>query len=58
MKTFKQTYKVKATPEEVYMALTNEFTIELWTGYPAVMSAEAGSQFEMWNGDIAVKILN
>lgn len=52
MRDFKRNIKVQATPEEVYSAITNPFAIELWTGYPAQMSTEPGSEFEMWDGDI------
>jgi activator of HSP90 ATPase len=52
VKTFKKTFKVKAEPSDVYAALTNPFTIELWSGYPALMSTEAGSEFSLWEGDI------
>ncbi len=45
--------KVKALPEDVYAALTNPFALELWTGYPAVMSTEPGTAFELFEGDIA-----
>jgi len=57
MKDFKKYYLVPATPEEIYTALTNPFTIELWTGDPAVMSTEAGSEFSMWDGSIVGKNL-
>jgi activator of HSP90 ATPase len=57
MKDFKKYYHIPATPEEVYMALTNPFTIELWTGEPAVMSTEPGSEFSMWEGSIVGKNL-
>ncbi len=52
MRNFKQNYRLKATPEEIYSALTNPFTIELWTGYHAVMNPVPGTPFEMWDGDI------
>lgn len=52
MKTFKKQFNVKAEPTDVYAALTNKVTIELWTGYPAEMSAEPGSEFSLWEGDI------
>lgn len=52
MKTFQKDYIIKAPPEEVYTALTNPFTIELWTGYPAVMEEKEGIEFSMWDGDI------
>jgi len=44
--------KIKATPEEVYIALTNPFTIELWSGEPATMSQEPGSEFSIIGGAI------
>ena len=52
MKTFKKSFKINAEPADVYSALTNPYTIELWTGYPAVMTTEPGSEFSMWEGDI------
>jgi len=57
MKTFKKTFKINAVPSDIYSALTNPFTIELWSGYPAVMSDEPGSEFSMWEGDITGKNL-
>jgi activator of HSP90 ATPase len=57
MKTFKKTFKIYAEPSDVYSALTNPFTIELWSGYPAVMSNEPGSEFSLWEGDITGKNL-
>ena len=55
MKTFKKTFRINAEPSDVYAALTNPRTIELWSGYPAVMSTEPGSEFALWEGDIAGK---
>lgn len=55
MKTFKKTYRINAEPSDVYAALTNPFTIDLWSGYPAVMSEEPGSEFSLWEGDITGK---
>jgi activator of HSP90 ATPase len=52
MKTFKKTFKINAEPSDVYSALTNPYTIELWSGYPAEMSEEPGSDFSFWEGDI------
>ncbi len=52
MKTITLQRKIKAPPGEVYRALTNPFTIELWSGEPAVMSEEPGSAFTMLDGDI------
>lgn len=55
MKTFKKSFKINAEPSDVYSALTNPFTIELWSGYPARMSQEPGSEFSLWEGDITGK---
>jgi activator of HSP90 ATPase len=52
MKTFKKTFMIHAEPSDVYSAITNPYTIELWSGYPAVMSEEPGSEFSLWDGDI------
>lgn len=57
MKDFKKYYSIPATPDEIYMALTNPVTIELWTGEAAEMSIEAGSEFSMWEGSITGKNL-
>jgi len=55
VKDYKKYYIIPATPEEIYTALTNPFTIELWTGDPAIMSTEPGSEFSMWDGNIVGK---
>jgi len=55
MKTYKKTFKINAEPSDVYSALTNPYTIELWTGYPAQMSTEPESEFSLWEGDITGK---
>ncbi|MDB5149581.1 MAG: ATPase [Mucilaginibacter sp.] len=55
MKDFKKYYSIPATPEEIYMALTNPVTIELWTGEVAEMSTEPGTEFSMWDGSIVGK---
>lgn len=55
MKDFKKYYIINADPEDVYAALTNPFTLELWTGEAALMSTEPGSEFSMWDGSITGK---
>jgi activator of HSP90 ATPase len=55
MKTFSKTFRINAEPSDIYSALTNPFTIELWSGYPAVMSEEPGLEFSLWDGDITGK---
>lgn len=57
MKTFKKTFRINAEPSDVYAALTNPYTIELWSGYKAEMSTEPGSEFSLWEGDIEGKNL-
>lgn len=52
MKTFKKSFKINAEPTDVYSAVTNPYTIELWSGYPAIMGSEPGSEFSLWEGDI------
>jgi len=55
MKDFKKYYSLPVLPETVYLALTHPLTIQLWTGEPAEMSTEAGSEFSLWDGAIAGK---
>ncbi len=57
MKDFKKYYIIPATPEEVYAALTNKYTIQLWSGDVAVMSTDVDTEFSLWNGDIVGKNL-
>ena len=57
MKDYKKYYTIAATPEEIYLALTNPATIYLWTGEEAEMSTEPGSEFSMWEGSISGKNL-
>ena len=57
MKDFKKYYIIAAAPEEVYLALTLEATIRLWTGDEAEMIAEPGTEFSLWDGSIVGKNL-
>lgn len=57
MKDFKKYYILPATPEEIYAAITNPLTLELWTGDPAEMSTEPGSEFSIMDGSIVGKNL-
>lgn len=52
MKDFKKYFIIPAEPEDVYAALTNPFTIELWTGYKAIMDDKAETEFSLWEGNI------
>lgn len=55
MKDFKNYYIIGSSPEEVFIALTNPATLQLWTGDPATMSTEPGSEFSLWEGSIEGK---
>ncbi|PJJ84797.1 SRPBCC domain-containing protein [Mucilaginibacter auburnensis] len=55
MKDFKKYYIIPADPEEVYLALTNAATIQLWTGDVVEMDATPGGEFSMWDGAIVGK---
>jgi len=57
MKDYKKYFIVPASPEEIYIALTNPFTIQLWSGEVAVMSTEPGSEFSIFDDSIAGKNL-
>ncbi|MBC7486534.1 MAG: SRPBCC domain-containing protein [Cytophagaceae bacterium] len=57
MKDFKKYYIIGAAPEDLYKALTNPATIQLWTGEKAEMSTEAGSEFSLWGDSIVGKNL-
>lgn len=57
MKDFKKYYIIPASPEEIYLALTNPLTLQLWTGEKAEMSTEPGSEFSLWEGSISGKNL-
>lgn len=57
MKDFKKYYIIPTTPEELYLALTTETTLLLWTGHEAVMPLEVGSEFSLFDGSISGKNL-
>lgn len=55
MKDYKKYFTLSAPPEDVYKALTNPTTLQLWTGEKAEMSTEPGSEFSLWEGSITGK---
>lgn len=57
MKDFKKYYSIPATPQEIYLALTNPLTLHLWTGEEAAMAEVVGSEFSLWEGSITGKNL-
>ena len=52
MRNLQRTYQIKTSPEEVFNAMTNPLTLELWTGYAATFNPEANTEFSLWDGDI------
>ena len=58
MKDFKKYYSIDAPPSEVYNALTNPLSIQLWTGESVTMSTEPNSEFSLWEGSIVGKNLD
>jgi uncharacterized protein YndB with AHSA1/START domain len=57
MKDFKKYYIIDAPPEDVFNALTNAATIQLWSGEPAIMEPVEGTEFSLWEGSIEGKNL-
>lgn len=57
MKDFKKYYIITAPPDQVYLALTNEATFQLWSGDQADIQAEPGGDFSLWDGSIVGKFL-
>jgi len=56
MKDLRKTIHIKVPIEEVFNAITNPLTIELWSGYEVTMEPTPGSEFSMFEGDISGKI--
>ncbi len=57
MKDFKKYFIINTTPDQVYLALTTEATIHLWSGDKAEMRTEPGTEFSLWDGSIVGKNL-
>lgn len=57
MKTITQTYRIKASPERVYEALTNPKDIEEWSGSGAKFEAKEGGKYTMWDNWVKGTIL-
>lgn len=45
-------YTIRARPEEVYQALTDERMIVEWSGEPALMDISPGGEFSLWNNTV------
>lgn len=57
MKDFKKYFIIPAPPDQVYLALITEATIQLWSGDKAEMKPEANTEFSLWDGSIVGKNL-
>ncbi|WP_129021352.1 MULTISPECIES: SRPBCC domain-containing protein [Edaphocola] len=57
MQDFKKYFIIPASPEEVYLALTREETVALWTGAETEMNAVVDGEFSMWDGAIVGRFL-
>jgi activator of HSP90 ATPase len=57
MKNFKKYFLVGAPPDQVYLALTNEATFQLWSGDHADIQVYPGGEFSLWDGSIVGKML-
>jgi len=44
---------MKASADDIFTALTNPLTIEIWTGAAAVMEPLPGTEFSLWDGEIS-----
>lgn len=52
MREYRQTIHIKVPRQEVFNAITNALTIELWSGYPAIIQPSANTEFSLFDGDI------
>ena len=57
MPTIKQKFEMNATPDEVFDALVNPDTIQIWSGDEAKMTAGVGGVFMLWGGQMFGKNL-
>lgn len=57
MRSIRKYYIIETSPEELYIALTNPATLQLWTGEKAEMSTQPGSEFSLWDESIVGKNL-
>lgn len=57
MKEFKKYFIIPAPPEEVYLALTNEPTVMLWTGATAQVDAQPDGEFSLWDDSIVGRFI-
>jgi len=55
MKDYKKYFIISASPEEVYIAITNPLTIKMWTDQEAQMSTIANTEFSIMDESIIGK---
>jgi len=58
MKNFTFSLTVKESAEIIFNAITNPVTLELWSGYPAIINALPDSEFSIWDGEITGRNLS
>ncbi len=56
-RNIEQTYNIKASPEAVWRALTDQKEIQEWSGANAYFIPQAGAQYTLWDGTIGGKIV-
>jgi len=52
VKSFKKYFTIPASPEIVYLGLTRQEIMRLWTGDEVEMIEEPGTEFSLWDGNI------
>ncbi len=52
MSDYKKYVYLPASPEEVYLALTKDTSIKLWTGAEVEFEEKPDTEFSFWDGDI------
>jgi len=52
---YKKYVYIPASPEEVYLALTKELSLKLWTGAEVEFEEKPDTEFSLWDGDITGK---
>lgn len=56
-RSLSMTVTLKATPNDVFQALTNPKTIQQWSGQRGRVEAKVGGTFEMFDGWVKGKVL-
>ena len=54
---YKKYFYIPAPPDEVYLAMTNPLSIQLWTGAEVEFEEKAGTEFSLWDDTISGKNL-